>query len=84
MAACKLLKNGVQGRSRRGAPRLLEQIFKSKVEQDSFKDATSGSTIHSNIQKDSSGVWRAVTVDGLVWVFDTDRKRWVKKKSLAE
>lgn len=66
-----------------GAPALLEQIFKRKIERDSFKDAVSGETIHTGIQKDAAGIWRARTVDGLMWVFDTDRKRWIRENSLA-
>lgn len=43
----------------------LELAFRQKLEHHSFKDADSGNTVETSIQKDSSGLWRAKTIDGL-------------------
>lgn len=56
----------------------VSERFKQKIEHHSFKDAISGKIVETSAQKDSSGIWRALTVDGLRWVFDRDRDRWIK------
>jgi hypothetical protein len=62
----------------RGTHDGLELAFKRKIRQHSFKDEINGKTVETSIQKDSSGIWRALTVDGVRRVFDKSRDLWVR------
>jgi hypothetical protein len=56
----------------------LEEAFNRNIRQHSFKDAINGKTVETSVQRDSSGVWRARTVDGVKWMFDKNRDLWIK------
>jgi hypothetical protein len=56
----------------------LELAFNRNMMQHSFRDAINGNTVETSVQKDSSGVWRARTVDGVRWMFDERRDLWIK------
>ena len=59
----------------------LEQAFSQNIRRHSFKDEINGKTVETSIQKDSSGVWRALTVDGVRRVFDKSRDLWVRERT---
>ena len=56
----------------------LELAFERNIRQHSFKDEINGETVETSIQKDHSGVWRALTVDGVKRMFDKSRDLWVR------
>jgi hypothetical protein len=62
----------------RGTHDGLELAFKRTIRQHSFKDEINGETVKTSIQKDSSGIWRALTVDGVRRAFDKSRDLWVR------
>jgi hypothetical protein len=62
----------------RGTHDGLELAFRRNIRQHSFKDEINGKTVETSIQKDPSGVWRALTVDGVLRVFDKSRDLWVR------
>ncbi|HWY21478.1 MAG TPA: hypothetical protein VNX26_09675 [Candidatus Acidoferrum sp.] len=39
--------------------------------------------IAQSVQRDSNGIWKAQTFDGLRWEFDKGVGRWIKDKALA-
>ncbi len=59
----------------------LEQAFRRSIRRHSFKDEINGKTVETSIEKDSSGVWRALTVDGVRRVFDKSRDLWVRERT---
>jgi hypothetical protein len=62
----------------RGTHDGLELAFKRTIRRHSFKDEINGKTVETSLQKDSSGIWRALTVDGVRRVFDKSRDLWVR------
>jgi hypothetical protein len=56
----------------------LERAFWRNIRRHSFKDEINGATVETSIQKDHSGVWRALTVDGVKRMFDKSRDLWVR------
>jgi hypothetical protein len=56
----------------------LELAFQRNIREHSFKDEINGKTVETSIQKDHSGVWRALTVDGVKRMFDKNRDMWVR------
>jgi hypothetical protein len=62
----------------RGTRDGLELAFKRTLRQHCFKDEINGKTVETSIQKDPSGIWRALTVDGIRRVFDKSRDLWVR------
>ena len=65
----------------RGTHDGLELAFKRTIRQHSFKDEINGKTVETSLQKDSSGIWRALTVDGVRRVFDKSRDLWVRDRA---
>jgi hypothetical protein len=62
----------------RGTHEGLALAFERNIRQHSFKDEINGKTVQTSIQKDHSGVWRALTVDGVKRMFDKSRDLWVR------
>jgi hypothetical protein len=65
----------------RGTHDGLELAFKRTIRRHSFKDEINGKTVETSLQKDSSGIWRALTVDGVRRVFDKSRDLWVRDRA---
>jgi hypothetical protein len=65
----------------RSAPDGLERAFWRNIQRHSFKDEINGKTVETSVQKDHSGVWRALTVDGVTRVFDKSRGLWVRDRA---
>jgi hypothetical protein len=60
----------------------LELAFERNMRQHSFKDEINGQTVETSIQKDHSGVWRALTVDEVKRIFDKNRDMDQRQRGL--
>ena len=56
---------------------LLDAALRNRVEQASWKDGSNGSEVRTSLRLDR-GVWFALTVDGSMWEFDSQKGRWIK------